>query len=135
MIIASLINMYQNLTKFQYGRILTRLRNDQSILNEAKSEHKKELSEEGIIKYERKDDMLFGEWQAQMMLEKGQTTEGVRVDKKIVINPLFKGNFGGKFQGKLKYNGGNQVEYDDDEGKLDLSEIINGVGLSRGKIW
>ena len=35
--------------------------------------------------------MLFGEWQAQMMLEKGQTTEGVRVDKKIVINPLFKG--------------------------------------------
>ena len=58
-----------------------------------KSEHKKELSEEGIIKYERKDDMLFGEWQAQMMLEKGQTTEGVRVDKKIVINPLFKGKF------------------------------------------
>ena len=37
--------------------------------------------------------MLFGEWQAQMMLEKGQTTEGVRVDKKIVINPLFKGKF------------------------------------------
>ena len=96
MIKASLINMYQNLTKFKYGRILTRLRNDQSILNKAKSEHKKELSEEGIIKYERKDDMLFGEWQAQMMLEKGQTTEGVRVDKKIVINPLFKGNFGGK---------------------------------------
>jgi len=48
------------------------------------------VSEDGIIKYERKDDMLFGEWQAQMMLEKGQTTEGVRVDKKIVINPLFK---------------------------------------------
>ena len=95
MIKASLINMYQNLTKFKYGRILTRLRNDQSILNKAKSEHIKELSEEGIIKYERKDDMLFGEWQAQMMLEKGQTTEGVRVDKKIVINPLFKGNFGG----------------------------------------
>ena len=82
-----------------------------------KSEHKKELSEEGIIKYERKDDMLFGEWQAQMMLEKGQTTEGVRVDKKIVINPLFKGKFGGK----LKYYGGNQVEYDDDEGKLGVS--------------
>ena len=38
--------------------------------------------------------MLFGEWQAQMMLEKGQTTEGVRVDKKIVINPLFKGKYG-----------------------------------------
>ena len=37
--------------------------------------------------------MLFGEWQAQMMLEKGQTTEGVRVDKKIVINPLFKGKY------------------------------------------
>ena len=52
---------------------------------------KKDINEEGIIKYERKDDMLFGEWQAQMMLEKGQTTEGVRVDKKIVINPLFKG--------------------------------------------
>ena len=45
--------------------------------------------------------MLFGEWQAQMMLEKGQTTEGVRVDKKIVINPLFKGKIylGGKILG------------------------------------
>ena len=70
---------------------MTKFQIDQDILNETKSEHKKELSEEGIIKYERKDDMLFGEWQAQMMLEKGQTTEGVRVDKKIVINPLFKG--------------------------------------------
>ena len=44
-----------------------------------------------IMKYERKDDMLFGQWQAQMMLDKGQSTEGIRVDKKIQVNPLFKG--------------------------------------------
>ena len=42
------------------------------------------------MRYERKDDMLFGQWQAQLMLEKGQTTEGVRIDKKITVNPLFK---------------------------------------------
>jgi len=43
-----------------------------------------------VVRYERKDDMLFGQWQAQLMLEKGQTTEGVRIDKKITVNPLFK---------------------------------------------
>ena len=43
-----------------------------------------------MVRYERKDDMVFGQWQAQLMLDKGQTTEGVRIDKKLTVNPLFK---------------------------------------------
>lgn len=34
--------------------------------------------------------MIFGQWQADLMADKGQTTDGVRVDKKLTINPLFR---------------------------------------------
>ena len=57
-----------------------------------------------IIRYERKDDMIFGEWQAQMMRDKGQSTEGIRVDKKIQVNPLFKGTIGQNiFKSEIDY--------------------------------
>jgi hypothetical protein len=38
----------------------------------------------------REDDMIFGEWQAQKMRDKGQSTVGHRIDPSLDINPLYR---------------------------------------------
>lgn len=72
-----------------------------------------------LSKLSRKDDMVFGKWQANMMLEKGQSTEGLRVDKKIDINPMFR-----EFLGR---SGAGTGEDSKIESRLDLGRAIGAV--------